>query len=281
MRKDIRREKLHEFVLYRLCNEVVNCNIRSLSSVSTFEAFYCLEKVAEAIDDVHTCPTMAGQSMLAFGGKLYQTLLRDNERADEPQLRHCTLVIGNILAMVLTCKQDTQLMPWITSLSKGLQEYGDVVSVTHRMLEEIDDDLIEEVVTWVSDFWESNDSLLDDDGELVIPGTANLDFDHYPREMFSFLSGKTKAERIAVLKEIIADIEDEVSKVKRRGMKPDNSTLLSVISDYYESRQIIEVFSCEVYKEFFAPVVNLTSKGSYYKFVEMLESKYPRLKKGK
>lgn len=281
MKRDTRREKLHDFVLYRLCNEVVNNNIGSLSGVSTFDALYCAKKVAEAIDSVHTCPTMAGQSMQAFGGKLYQALRRDNERSDEAQLRRCTLVIGNILAMVLTCKQDTLLMPWITSLSKGLQEYGDVMSATQRMLAEVDDALIDDVVAWVTNFWESNDSLLDDEGELVIPGTAKLDFDSYPREMLAFLSGKTKAERIAVLKEIIADIEDEVSKIKRRGMKPDNSTLLSVISDYYESRQIIEVFSCEVYKEFFAPVVNLTSKGSYYKFVELLENKYPRLKKGK
>lgn len=281
MRKDIRREKLHEFALYRLCNEVVCNNIGSLSGVSSFEALYCAKKVAEAIDSVHTCPATAQQSMLAFGGKLYQALRRENERTEEPQLRRCTLVIGNILAMVLTCKQDTQLMPWITSLSKGLQEYGDVMSVTRRMLEETDDALIEDVVAWITDFWESSDSLLDDEGELVIPGTATLDFDSYPREMFTFLSGTTQAERIALLKEIVAEIEDEVSKVKRRGMKPDNSTLMSVISDYYENRQIISMFSYDVYKEFFAPIVNLTAKGSYYNFKDMMEDRYPRLKKSK
>lgn len=281
MKRDIRKEKLHEFVLYRLCCEVVNSNIGSLSGVSSFDAMYCLKKVAEAIDIVRTYPSMAKQCMLAFGGKLYQTLYRDNERADDAQLRRCTLVIGNILAIVLTCKQDSHIMPWITSLSKGLQDYGDVMSVTHRMLDEIDDVLIDDVVTWVIEFWESNDSLLDDEGELIIPGIANIDFDSYPTKMLTFISGKTKTERITILKEMIADLEDEVAKVKRKGMKTDNSTLLSVISDYYDNRKIIEMFSADVYKTFFAPVINLTAKGSYYKFVKMVENKYPRLKKSK
>ena len=95
--------------------------------------------------------------------------------------------------------------------------------------------------------------------------------------MFDFVAGNDINTRKQKLKDIGDDLKDEVAKVIKRKEKPGNDTLVSVLKNYYTNHDLTLIPSRKVYTAFFAPIVNLTAKGSFDNFRTKIKEKFPRL----
>lgn len=111
----------------------------------------------------------------------------------------------------------------------------------------------------------------------AMPSIALCEFENIPSQLFDFVAGKDINSRKLQLKDIIDDLKDEVTKVINRKEKPGNDTLVSVLKNYYTNHELTFIPSRKAYTTFFAPVINLTAKGSFDNFRTKMNEKFPRL----
>lgn len=111
----------------------------------------------------------------------------------------------------------------------------------------------------------------------AMPSIALCEFESYPSQMFDFVAGQSIEVKKQTLKGIVDDLKEEVAKVVNRKEKPGNDTLVSVLKPYYTNHDLTLIPSRKVYTAFFAPIINLTAKGSYDNFKIKISEKFPRL----
>lgn len=123
---------------------------------------------------------------------------------------------------------------------------------------------------------QDNSSLLN---ELppAMPSIALCEFENLPSQLFDFVAGTDINAKKQKLKDVIDDLKDEVAKVVKRNEKPGNDTLVSVLKNYYTKHDLTFIPSRKAYTTFFAPVINLTAKGSFDNFRAKIKEKFPRL----
>lgn len=111
----------------------------------------------------------------------------------------------------------------------------------------------------------------------AMPSIAFCEFENLPSQLFDFVNGNNISTRKQKLKDVIDDLKDEVAKVINRKEKPGNDTLVSVLRNHYANHDLILIPSRKAYTTFFAPVINLTAKGSFDNFRTKINEKFPRL----
>lgn len=111
----------------------------------------------------------------------------------------------------------------------------------------------------------------------AMPSIALSEFENLPSQLFDFVAGKDINAKKQKLKDVIDDLKDEVTKVIKRSEKPGNDTLVSVLRNYYTNHDLTLIPSRKTYTTFFAPVINLTAKGSFDNFRTKIKEKFPRL----
>ena len=112
----------------------------------------------------------------------------------------------------------------------------------------------------------------------AMPPIALCEFESCPSQMFDFVAGQSIEDKKLILKGILEELREEVGKVVKRKEKPGNDTLISVLKPCYANHELILIPSRNVYKEFFAPIINLTANGSYDNFKTKIIGKFPQLK---
>ncbi|MBR6198025.1 MAG: hypothetical protein IKQ72_10550 [Bacteroidaceae bacterium] len=111
----------------------------------------------------------------------------------------------------------------------------------------------------------------------AMPSIALCEFENYPSQMFDFVAGNDINTKKQKLKDIIDDLKDEVAKLIKCKEKPGNDTLISVLKNYYSKHELTLIPSRKVYSTFFAPIINLTAKGSFDNFKTKIKEIFPRL----
>lgn len=111
----------------------------------------------------------------------------------------------------------------------------------------------------------------------AMPSVALNEFDNCPSQMFDFIAGNDVMAKKQTLRGILDELKDEVGKVVKRNEKPGNDTLVSVLKTYYMNHDLTLIPSRKVYVAFFAPIINLTAKGSFDNFRVKMSEKFPRL----
>lgn len=111
----------------------------------------------------------------------------------------------------------------------------------------------------------------------AMPPIALREFESCPSHMFDFVANQSIDDKKVILRGILDELREEVGKVVKRKEKPGNDTLVSVLKPYYTKHELILIPSRNAYKEFFAPIINLTAKGSYDIFKTKIKGKFPQL----
>lgn len=155
-------------------------------------------------------------------------------------------------------------------------ENEDKKDVLVKLLELMQDGKYDSRLYAIQRHLQENSSIFSD-LPTAMPSIALREFDNYPSQMFDFVAGMDINTRKQKLKEIRDDLKDEVAKVIKGNGKPGNDTLVAVLKNYYTNHDLNLVPSRKVYTEIFAPIINLTAKGSFDNFRMKIKEKFPRL----
>ena len=111
----------------------------------------------------------------------------------------------------------------------------------------------------------------------AMPSIALCEFENLPSQLFDFVAGTDINAKKQKLKDVVDDLKDEVAKVIKRNEKPGNDTLVSLLKNYYVNHDLTLIPSRKAYSTFFAPIINLTAKGSFDNFRMKISEKFPRI----
>lgn len=111
----------------------------------------------------------------------------------------------------------------------------------------------------------------------AMPSVGLCEFENYPSNLFDFVAGNDIESRKQTLRNILDELKDEVGKIAKRNEKPGNDALVSVLKTYYMNHDLTLIPSRKVYTTFFAPIINLTAKGSFDNFRIKISEKFPRI----